>query len=77
MGRYLNLEGIVMKQNRTVSASHKMRGIIDPYTLGFLISIIGASIAYIAHADKQSDDVTSSSTHLVNQADIATQIEDE
>lgn len=27
----------------------KMRGIIDPITLGFLISLIGATTAYMTH----------------------------
>ena len=72
----VNLEGAMMKQDRVISASRKMRGMIDPYTLGFLISIIGAGIAHIVHADRHDDEI-SNSTQLESQVDALVQIEDE
>ena len=29
----------------------KMRGIIDPYTLGFIIALFGSSTAYLVHTN--------------------------
>jgi len=47
----------------------KMQGVIDPYTLGFLISIIGSMTAYLAHKDDVPSPVESKfeakSTELV------------
>ena len=31
----------------------KMRGIIDPYSLGFLIMLIGGTTTYIVHKDDE------------------------
>ena len=33
----------------------KMKGIVDPYTLGILISIVGAIVVNMAHEDQQPD----------------------
>ena len=52
-------------------ALHKMRGVIDPYTLGFLISLIAATVVYIGHSDKQSEDVTSISIDIKDQAVVS------
>ena len=48
-----------------------MRGVIDPYTLGFLISLIAATVVYIGHSDKQSEDVTSISIDIKDQAVVS------
>ena len=53
----------------------KMRGVIDPYTLGILISLIGTASAYIAHGNKQTDVAIESSVHMEKQAVATTQTE--
>lgn len=55
----------------------KMRGVIDPYTLGFLISLIGGTTAYVAHQDVPQD--TAQATHEVvtdSATDVQTQEDD-
>ena len=47
--------------------TQKMRGLVDPYTLGFLISLIGASITYIAHSDDQPDSATGETSQMESQ----------
>lgn len=51
----------------------KMRGIIDPFTLGFLLSIIGTTSAYLVHNNQQIDDPRSTSNQI-EQHDNATQL---
>jgi len=58
--------------NRNKLALRRMRGVIDPYTLGFLISLIGSAIVYIAHGDKESDDAVSETTQMQNPTDAST-----
>jgi len=37
----------------------KIRGIIDPYTLGFLISIVGTALAFGLHGDDKNEPTAS------------------
>ena len=37
----------------------KMRGIIDPFTLGFLLALGGSTTAYIVHKDSLQQSVDS------------------
>lgn len=57
----------------------KMRGFLDPYTLGFLLSLIGATTAYIVHQDdgepatqteKSSGQTNSADTDSSDDSDI-------
>lgn len=41
---------------------YKMRGFIDPYTLGILISIIGAATAHSLHEQASLNDVKTRQT---------------
>ena len=51
----------------------KMRGLLDPYTLGFLLSLIGATTAYVAHSnDEDFSTESKKSTELIESADIST-----
>lgn len=55
-----------MKHNKLVQ--NKMRGVIEPYTLGFLLSLIGVVVANIVHSNDSPDEgatTASNSTHLV------------
>lgn len=54
----------------------KMRGVIDPYTLGFLLSLIGATSVYITHDNKQNDEEIERSVHIKMQVVNLTQTED-
>ena len=57
--------------------SPKMRGLIDPYTLGFLISLIGAGITYIAHSDDQPDSATADAAQQQSQVIVPPLVESE
>ncbi len=63
-----------MKHAKTTS--QKMRGMIEPYTLGFLLSLIGAGIAHLVHADKHEDEVENAA-QIEHQADASSHTEDE
>ncbi len=48
----------------------KMRGLLDPYTLGFLLSLIGATTAHIVHSNDDSAQTESEhSSELIESAD--------
>lgn len=53
-----------------------MRGIIDPYTLGFSISLIVTTNVYMAHSNKQTDEAIERPTHIKKQAVASAQTED-
>lgn len=54
-----------------------MRGLIDPYTLGFLLSLIGAGITYIAHSDDQPDSATAAAAQQQSEALVPPLVESE
>lgn len=46
----------------------KIRGVIDPLTLGFLISFLGAGTVLVNEGDKQQDTVADTSPAVTMQA---------
>jgi len=56
----------------------KMGGFIDPYTLGFLLSLIGTATAHIIHSNDYSDFVKpENTTEQIEQTDLETDDEAE
>ncbi len=53
----------------------KIRGFIDPYTLGFLIALIGGATVFVVHGNKPAE--TASATETSQQAIVVTEIVDD
>jgi len=51
----------------------KIRGVIDPYTLGFLISLIGTTTAYVVLGGPKADDAIETSTFTEEQTVVSVQ----